>query len=345
MKLRFWIFSTFFVLQCLFINSIPAATVDEIRHMLSRATFGGSWVEIQALLKMGYEAAVKHLLDKARKRSQTPSPDWINQSPMQGKKPKQLSEAESRALHKERRRQAMELKAWWFREMVQTGSPVTEQMTLFWHNHFTSSLKKVKFPGLMYRQNLLLREHALGNYRQMLHAVARDPAMIMYLDNVSNVKGKPNENFARELLELFTLGEGHYTEKDIKEAARAFTGWSIDRRNRRYRFVHRHHDYGTKIFMGRTGNFNGDDIINIVLEQPDVAIYITEKIWCGIVSDTPDPAEVNRLAEIFRAHDYDIKPLMQALLTSNYFRDPKQYRLYVIMTDLIELQGGPPCPP
>jgi hypothetical protein len=121
MKLRFWIFSAFFVLHCLFINSVLAATIDEVRHMLSRTTFGGSWVDIQALSNMDYEAAVKHLLDQGRKQPQTPSPDWINQSPMQGKKRKQLNEAERRALRKELRRRAMELKAWWFREMVQTS--------------------------------------------------------------------------------------------------------------------------------------------------------------------------------------------------------------------------------
>lgn len=279
MQLRLKILFAWLVLHGTFISPAFAVTIDEARHLLSRMTFGGSWAAIQILTNKDYEAAVKHLLDQGRQQPQTPSPEWINQTLMRSKQRKQLSEVERKELRKELRRRAMDLKAWWFKEMVQTDSPISEQMTLFWHNHFTSSLKKVKFPGLMYRQNLLLREHALGNFRNLVHAVAQDPAMIIYLDNVSNVKGKPNENFARELLELFTLGEGHYTEQDIKEAARAFTGWSIDRRNGQYRFVRRRHDYGTKTFMGRTGNFNGDDIIDIVLDQPGAAVYVTEKFW------------------------------------------------------------------
>jgi uncharacterized protein (DUF1501 family) len=145
MKLRFWIFSAFFVLHCLFINSVLAATIDEVRHMLSRTTFGGSWVDIQALSNMGYEAAVKHLLDQGRKQPQTPPPDWINQSPMQGKKRKQLSEAKRRALRKELRRRTMELKAWWFREMVQTDSPLTVQNDL--HRSAQALSRKVNAGG------------------------------------------------------------------------------------------------------------------------------------------------------------------------------------------------------
>ena len=317
--------SAFLILHCLLSNSVTAATMGEARHLLARTAFGGSLAEIQALAKMDYETAVSYLLNQANQHPQTAPPDWINQSPLRGKKRKQLSEAERKALRKELRRRALDLKAWWFKEMVQTDSPITEQMTLLWHNHFTSSLKKVRFPGLMYHQNLLLRQHALGNYRQLLHAVAKDPAMIMYLDNVSNVKGKPNENFARELLELFTLGEGRYSEMDIKEAARAFTGWSIDRTTGHYRFVRRRHDYGAKKFLGRTGNFNGEAIIDIVLEQPEVAVYITEKFWREFISDPPDPGEIRRLAAVFRTSDYEIKPLLQALLSSNYFRNSGQH--------------------
>jgi uncharacterized protein (DUF1800 family) len=325
MQLRLKILFAWLVLHGTFISPAFAVTIDEARHLLSRMTFGGSWAAIQILTNKDYEAAVKHLLDQGRQQPQTPSPEWINQTLMRGKQRKQLSEVERKELRKELRRRAMDLKAWWFKEMVQTDSPISEQMTLFWHNHFTSSLKKVKLPGLMYRQNLLLREHALGNFRNLVHAVAQDPAMIIYLDNVSNVKGKPNENFARELLELFTLGEGHYTEQDIKEAARAFTGWSIDRRNGQYRFVRRRHDYGTKTFMGRTGNFNGDDIIDIVLDQPGAAVYVTEKFWREFISGPSDSEEIKRLADIFRANDYEIKPLLQALLTSKYFRNSRQY--------------------
>jgi uncharacterized protein (DUF1800 family) len=149
--------------------------------------------------------------------------------------------------------------------------------------------------------------------------------MIIYLDNVSNVKNKPNENFARELLELFTLGEGHYSETDIKEAARAFTGWAIDRDTGTFRFLPRRHDFGSKTFMGETGTFKGEDIIDIILKQPRVATYITEKFWREFISGTPAPKELHRLATIFRDQNYEIKPLMHALLTSSYFKDSRKY--------------------
>jgi uncharacterized protein (DUF1800 family) len=196
-------------------------------------------------------------------------------------------------------------------------------MTLFWHNHFTSSFRKVRWPPLMYRQNLLLRRHALGNFRKMLHAIAEDPAMILYLDNQTNRRGKPNENFARELLELFTLGEGHYSERDIKEAARAFTGWKVNRRTGRFRFVIRQHDFGEKTFMGLRGHLGGHDVIDRILAHPGVSEFIVAKLWRSFISPKPEAAEVRRLARIFRKHNYEIKPLMRALFMSKAFRAPR----------------------
>src|SRR5437588_1534425 len=151
--------------------------------------------------------------------------------------------------------------------MLSTSSPLTERMTLFWHNHFVSSQQKVKLAELMYRQNATLRANALGSFADLLHAIARDPAMVIYLDNAQNRRGAPNENFAREVMELFTLGEGHYDEQDIKEAARAFTGWSVDRA--RATFVSRPalHDDGDKTIFGRTGRFDGDDVLDLLLAR------------------------------------------------------------------------------
>jgi uncharacterized protein (DUF1800 family) len=153
----------------------------------------------------------------------------------------------------------------------------------------------------------------------MLHAVARDPAMIRYLDGNTSRRGKPNENFARELLELFTLGQNHYTERDIKEAARAFTGWSLEPGSGQARFNPRLHDAGNKEFMGRRGNFNGDDILDIVLDLPRTAEHITEKLWREFVSDTPEAGEVRRLAMIFRANGYELRPLLEELFTARSF--------------------------
>jgi uncharacterized protein (DUF1800 family) len=160
-----------------------------------------------------------------------------------------MSDDERQALRAQIREHALALKGWWYQEMLSTDTPLTERMTLFWHNHFTPACK-IKWPPFLYRQNLLLRQHAVGNFRALLHAVSKDPAMLLYLDSQTNRQGAPNENFARELLELFTLGEGHYSEQDIKEAARAFTGWEVERRTGRFRFNPREHDDGTKDISG-----------------------------------------------------------------------------------------------
>jgi len=203
--------------------------------------------------------------------------------------------------------------------MVSTPSPLTERLTLFWHNHFTSSLKKVKWPPLLYRQNLLFRQMAAGSFRDLLYAVAKDPAMILYLDTRTIHKNRPNENFARELFELFTLGEGHYTEQDIKEAAHAFSAWKIDRHNGMFRIARRQQDTGVKTVLGQTGHFTGDDILALPLNQPSTARYVVAKFWREFISEEPVPEEVDRLAKIFQDNEYQIAPLLRALFTSPHF--------------------------
>lgn len=303
---------------------LPAAALDAdaARHLLTRAGFTPTPEEIEALAPLSQEEAVRRLLDGTRTEPVLAPPGWVGEPPPDREGVKEMTEEEKKELRETQRRHAQELKGWWCREMAATGSPLTERMTLFWHNHFTSSLQKVKFPPSLYRQNALLRRHACGNFRTLVHAIARDPAMVVYLDSQSNRKGKPNENFARELLELFTLGEGHYTEADIKEAARAFTGWSVDRGTAEFRIAKRQHDDGEKTFMGRTGNFDGDGVIDILLENPRTAVHIVEKLWREFVSETPDPQEIERLAAVFRKADYEMKPLLAALFASPAFIDP-----------------------
>ncbi|TMH58820.1 MAG: DUF1800 domain-containing protein, partial [Betaproteobacteria bacterium] len=216
-------------------------------------------------------------------------------------------------------REGLELRGWWVEEMIRTPSPLTERMTLFWHNHFVSGQQKVKLAQLMYRQNVTLRANALGRFGDLLHAVARDPAMVIYLDNAQNRKGTPNENFAREVMELFTLGEGHYGEQDIKEAARAFTGWSLDRDTGQFVFRRFIHDYGQKTVLGKTGNLDGDDVLDILLARPETAEFVMAKLWREFVSPDPDEKEVKRIAARFRDSRYDIKVALQALLTSDAF--------------------------
>lgn len=314
-----------FLVQWVSASGLSAASFEEARHLLSRTCFAGQWDQIQALTRMEYGEAVSRLLDGTRQAPTLPPPKWDDDRPLIYVNLRLFPKIRSQRLLTRRFARYREAKAWWLREMIETDSPLTERMTLFWHGHFTSSLEKVRSARLLYDQNQLLRKHALGNFREMTLAVARDAAMVIYLDNVSNVKGKPNENFARELLELFTLGEGHFTERDVKEAARAFTGWSVDRKTVEFQFMPKRHDAGSKEFLGRTGTFGGDEIIEIIFEQPQTAVHITGKLWRAFVSETPDPAEVNRLAALFRENDYEIKPLLYALLTSSAFRDRRHY--------------------
>ncbi len=303
--------------------AVRAMSYDEARHLLARTGFGGTSAQIEELRRVPYAQGVTQVLhDNTRGTALTPPPAWVNEPPPDFRQRRNMSQAQRKQFRQQRRAQGIELKSWWYGEMIATPSPVTERMTVFWHNHFTSSLRRVHSPTLMYRQNELLRRHALGNFRELLHAVAKDPAMVLYLDNQTNRKDKPNENFARELLELYTLGKGHYTERDIKEAARAFTGWMVNRRTGQFRFNARRHDKGTKHFLNRRGSFDGDDILDILLEQPQVAVFITAKLWREFISDTPNKQELTRLAAIFRDSNYQIKPLLRAILLSPYFRAP-----------------------
>jgi uncharacterized protein (DUF1800 family) len=300
-----------------------ALSPEDARHLLARTGFAATPQAIEDLAPMSQDAAVARLLNQARKTPVTAAPAWTRDWAPPKRRMKEMSEAQRRALKDERRAWALELKTWWVREMLATPAPITEVMTLFWHNHFTSELKKVKSPVLMYRQNLLLRRHALGNFATLLRQVARDPAMLLYLDGARSREGEPNENFARELLEFFTLGEGHYSEADIKAAARAFTGWTIDRKSGAFTVRPRWHDRGIKEFLGWRSAYDGDGILDILLNHPRTSEQVVEKLWRAFVSDSPERAEVRRLAALFRDSDYEIKPLLQALFTSPAFRAPE----------------------
>jgi uncharacterized protein (DUF1800 family) len=315
------------ILAVLSFSGFPSVAIamdyNQARELLARTGFAARPAEIEALVHVDYARAVDQLLGSAGTVAETPPPAWINEPPPDFRQIRNMSQEERKQFRQLQRERGLELKGWWYTEMITTSSPLTEHMTLFWHNHFTSSLRKVKWPPFMYRQNILLRRYALGNFAELLHAIARDPAMILYLDSQTNRKDKPNENFARELLELFTLGEGHYSERDIKEAARAFTGWMVNRRTGQFWFNARQHDFGIKHFMGHKGNFDGDDILDIVLEQPQVAVHITAKLWREFISETPDAQEVARLSAVFRDAHYEIKPLLRAMFLSPAFQAPE----------------------
>jgi uncharacterized protein (DUF1800 family) len=302
-------------------SSADVLTYDDARHLLNRAEFGATEGEIQRTVGMTREQAARKLLDGARTTPVTAPPAWTAQSgplryPRRGP---DASDAERKMFQQEQIRDGLELRGWWVGEMLATPSPLTERMTLFWHNHFVSSQQKVKLSELMYRQNATLRANALGNFADLLHAIARDPAMVIYLDNAQNRKGSPNENFAREVMELFTLGEGHYSEQDIKEAARAFTGWSLDRDTGQFLFRRFIHDNGEKTVLGRTGNLDGDQVLDILLAQPATAEFITRKLWREFVSPDPDEAAIRRIAQRFRDSRYDIKVALHDIFTSDAF--------------------------
>jgi uncharacterized protein (DUF1800 family) len=303
---------------------------DEARLLLSRTGFGATPAEIRGLEAQDYAAAVDRLLGTVRQQAITPAPAWLNQGPAEVRRQQQAAEAERKPgvdgkplqIARPVQEQGRELRNWWVEEMLVTDQPLVERMAMFWHGHFTSSMLKVRYAPALFRQNALFRREALGNFATLLKAVARDPAMLIYLDGMRNVARQPNENFARELLELFTLGEGRYGEADIKAAARAFTGWTVNRETGQFIERPAQHDDGEKTFLGQTGHFGGDEIIAILLKHPRTAETIVEKMWREFVSLQPDPAAIKKLAASFRQGGYEIKPLLRALLTSQAFRDP-----------------------
>lgn len=303
----------------------------DARHLLSRAAFGGTPKEIEALTGLTYGEVVKKMIGEMKTAPSSPVPFWIDEAPVNQRELRQklqsLPEEERkemiRLIRRMQNERQWELKGWWIQEMCTTPTPLTEKMTLFWHNHFTSSLQKCRSTRLMHNQIQLYRKFAKGNFKSFVKAVTKDPAMAIYLDSQTNRKGKPNENFGRELMELFTLGEGHYTEADIKQAARAFTGYTINQAMGKFHFRPRLHDWGKKTFMGQEGYFEGDDIVDIIFQKEQVSLYITQKLWKEFISPTPNSEEVRRLAEIFRKNNYDVAPLLEALFTSPHFWDSK----------------------
>jgi len=296
---------------------------DDARHLLARTGFGPTDAEVHAYAPLTREAAVAELLKETRTTASTPPPESVTDSgPLRYPNAEMSTAEEKKAFARQQARDGLALRAWWVREMLVTPSPLTERMTLFWHNHFVSSQAKVRLARLMYRQNVALRSYATANFGDLLHTMAKDPAMLVYLDGVRSRKGAPNENFAREVMELFTLGEGQYTESDIKEAARAFTGWSLDRETGRYLFRPLIHDAGVKTVLGESGRFDGDAVLDVILERPQTATFITAKLWREFVSANPDPREVERIGKAMRNRNYDIKVALRALLLTDAFWDP-----------------------
>ncbi len=240
-------------------------------------------------------------------------------------KPKTDDKGEARplkvaALFIKSKKEKEELNLAWMDRMVVANATLREKMTMFWHNHFSTS---ANFSWLMQVQHNTLRQYALENFSDLLHAISKDPAMILWLNNQQNKKDAPNENFAREVMELFTLGEGNgYTENDIKQAARAFTGWRVNKKGE-FEFNDATHDSDEKEVFGKKGNFNGDDIINMLLEKPQLSEFICRKIYKWFVNSEIDEDRVKELANRFRSNNYDIGDLMKTIFVSDWFYDDK----------------------
>ena len=300
-----------------------AMGADDARHLLNRAGFGAQPREIAEYAALARGEAVERLLAGMTRSAGAAPPDWAREAIVPPRQLRRASPEERKEFQAQEIRRGFDLRTWWLEEMLHTRSPLTERMTLFWHNHFVSSQQKVRYARLMYEQNELLRRHAGGRFGELLHAIAKDPAMVIYLDSASNRKGKPNENFAREVMELFTLGEGQYTEADVREAARAFTGWSIDPDSGDFRWRPALHDEGTKTVLGRTGNFDGDAVLELLLARPQTAEFVVAKLWREFVSPEPDAAAVRRIAQQFRLSNYEIKVALRELMLAPAFWAPE----------------------
>ena len=279
--------------------------------------------------EVGYEAAVRRLLGPVVEAGATPPPALTAPAPIDkpAKGEKRDKEAR-RAANKARVAQEAKVTGWWLDRMVASGGAVsgptgaaTERLTWFWHGHFATSEQKVRSPQLMLAQNQTFRKYARGSFTDLAHALIVDAAMIRWLDGNDNREGSPNENLAREFLELFTLGIGHYAEVDVFEGARALTGWTIRRTSTEARFVPRRHDSGSKTMLGKTGDFDAKGFVDLALAKPESAPFVIGRLWFRLVSATPPPAAtLDRLVAAYGTRR-DLGAVLKAITAEPAFRD------------------------
>jgi hypothetical protein len=328
-------------------------------HLLNRAAFGGTPEEIEQARKKGMEAAVHDLLNPPDEPDDSASLPWAEPKNLRAhrqevRKLKAEQEEGKRRLRAMRRIKFRDLRGlsyWWLERMRRTRAPLLEKMTLFWHGHFATSSQKVRDAYWMWRQNETFRRHALGHFPTLLKEISRDPAMMIYLDLQRSLKAHPNENWAREVMELFTLGVGNYSEEDIRESARAFTGYRIDLRNQRFYYAALEHDDGPKKFMGRTGNFSGDQVLDIIVQQPACAAFLGRKLWRYFVEDEPPPTMVNAVADSLRQHQFELRSTLRDILRSAAFYSDRIIRSQIKAPVQFLVQGSklletdlPPAP-
>lgn len=320
-------------------------------HLLERAGFGGTPAEIDALVKLGPAAAVRRFVYFEGAPAVDLPPfdhsgvfdESLDQFPASRPATTDIAKANGEALGvkvkpagnrrmqpvvnkffywlRASRLETHRITYWWADRMLTSPRPLEEKMALFWHGHFATTEEKVRDYRKMLKQVELFQEQGLGDFRTLLVSVAKDPAMLAFLDAGVNVKGAPNENFAREIMELFSMGVGNYTEHDIREAARAFTGWNFQ--GLEYRFNAEQHDDGPKTVLGHTGPMDGVEVIDVILDQPVTAEYIAGKLYRFFVRDDLDPAMRKRLGDLLRDNHYQIAPFMETLLLSKDFYSPE----------------------
>ncbi len=326
----------------------------QARHLLWRAGLGGTSRQVETLVSWGPEKAVDYLLnpekiepqawgaspadqfDRNIMRPPTPDERRLVQEARKNRDEDALAAIQKARQEREKqdREQVREMQKWWLRRMIETPRPLEEKMTLFWHGHFATSYRKIENSYHMFMQNEMLRANALGNFGNLLRAIIRDPAMIAYLDNNNSRKGKPNENLAREIMELFSLGLGNYTEQDIKEGARALTGYSFD--DDAFKFDSRNHDRGDKRILGKYGELDGDGFVAAILDQDACAKFIVRKIYAFFVADVPPDerggerslpqpqrAAISELANSLRLNNYELKPMLRRMFLSEHFYSPR----------------------
>ncbi|MBL4591861.1 MAG: DUF1800 domain-containing protein [Phycisphaerales bacterium] len=318
----------------------------QAKHLLLRAGFGGSKEQITTLVEWGPEKAVDHLINFDEIPADPDGRDEFDHDIM---RPLTRDERTQRRLARQRRdeetidqfrklrqsaqradrKQMREIQKWWLTRMIQTPRPLEEKLTLFWHGHFATGYRTIEDSYHMYAQNRMFRANALGNFGQLLSNIIRDPAMLRYLNNNQNRKANPNENFAREIMELFSLGEGNYTENDIKGGARALTGYTYD--DDAFTFDKRNHDQTIKSILAEQGNLDGDGFVNAILRSRACPAFICTKLYRFFVADIPlIPKEmppvsrryVSKMSNYLGAKRYELKPLMRKMLLSQHFYDP-----------------------
>jgi uncharacterized protein (DUF1800 family) len=329
------------------LNALPASKWNyaTAAHLCSRAGFGGAPEEIEKLAAMTPGDAVDSFINFDKIPVSVEEPSWAKPNPelaeqrrkiqrlVRDEQEKALTDDEKRALEEKRReifrdvqrqqvRNLQELRYGWLNRMATGPRPFQEKLTLFWHGHFATSAVKVRDAYYMWRQIDTFRRKGSGNWLELLEAVATDPAMLIWLDQAQSRRQHPNENFARECMELFALGEGHYTEKDVTEAARAMTGWSLDPAEQDYIYRPRIHDDGIKTVLGKTGNLTGRDVLEIIVAQPQAARFITAKLWKFFGSENLDPKLAEAMAQEFRSNGNNFGPFLRTMFASEEFYAP-----------------------